>query len=210
MGLRQPNIGLRQPNIGLHQTNIGLRQTNIGLKQPSNGLEQPINGLRQTNNGLRRGNNHPGQANHGLSGPLDRPSHPNNGSLRTNVRAEQGNHRSSERNSICHPRSIIRPRANNRLPKPRNRPIQPHTSRSTAAADLLARGGVETYIAIRKRNVKKVRTALFSSHRLRHCLIQRAAHAQTRLIQHVGVNHGRANILVSKQLLHGADIVTVL
>ena len=35
--------------------------------------------------------------------------------------------------------------------------------------------------------------------------IQGAAHASTAAIQHVGINHGRLDILVTEQFLNGAD-----
>ena len=40
--------------------------------------------------------------------------------------------------------------------------------------------------------------------------IRRALHSQRPAIQHVGVHHGRADILVTEQLLNGAYVVAVL
>jgi hypothetical protein len=41
-------------------------------------------------------------------------------------------------------------------------------------------------------------------------VIQRAANGEAASIQDVGINHGRFDVFVPEQLLHGADIVTTL
>jgi hypothetical protein len=40
-------------------------------------------------------------------------------------------------------------------------------------------------------------------------MIQWAAHANTRPVQHVSVNHRRRRILVTEEFLYGANVVTV-
>jgi hypothetical protein len=39
--------------------------------------------------------------------------------------------------------------------------------------------------------------------------IKRAADVQTGVIQHVRVKHGRGDVLVSEQLLHGSNVLSV-
>jgi hypothetical protein len=43
--------------------------------------------------------------------------------------------------------------------------------------------------------------------RAQTALVQRAGHAAAALVQNVGVDHGRADVGVAEQLLHGADVV---
>ena len=40
--------------------------------------------------------------------------------------------------------------------------------------------------------------------------VQRAAHAQPRLTQDVGINHRRSDVLVPEQLLHGANVIPII
>jgi hypothetical protein len=41
-------------------------------------------------------------------------------------------------------------------------------------------------------------------------LIEWTFHSDARLVEHVRVNHGRAHIFVTKEFLHGANVVTAL
>jgi hypothetical protein len=40
-------------------------------------------------------------------------------------------------------------------------------------------------------------------------LVQRALHSQSWPIQHVGVNHRRAHVFVTKEFLHGSNVVAI-
>ncbi len=40
-------------------------------------------------------------------------------------------------------------------------------------------------------------------------LVQRTAHADPRLVENVSVNHSRGHVLVTQQLLHCSDVITV-
>ena len=41
-------------------------------------------------------------------------------------------------------------------------------------------------------------------------LVQRALHSQPRPIQHVCINHRGADVLMSEQFLHGANVIAIL